>query len=683
LLDRSEVRLLTLTGPGGVGKTRLALRVAEEVGPHFAAGMVLVPLAPVGDPALVAAAIAQAFRLPVGAAVTLASELATRIGAGRYLLLLDNFEQVADAATILVELLNSCSGLKILVTSRVALRLRGEQEYRVPPLPAPTVDGAFGVERLGRSPAVQLFVARARAAQPTFALNEANAEAVAAICARLDGLPLAIELAAARVAVLPPAALLARLGRGLGLLTGGARDLPARQRTMRDTIAWSYALLPADCRDLFRRLAVFSGGWTLDAAEEIAGDPVAEEVLSGHATLLEHSLIYRIDPPSTVDTALLGDAEPAPRFGMLETIRAYGEELLTADGTSESLRAAHAAHFLAMATAAAPQLRGAQQAIWLARLDAELPNIRAALEWSFAGGDAALGLRLATVLERFWQYHGYIREGLAWLKRGLSLAEVSPTGRGQALGVAGWLARFIDDFASSVAFLEESLVLMREADDREGLSETLDSLGDVAYFTGDFARARALHEENLALRRALDDRWGVAMSLNGLGWVALAQGELAQAEALLDEALRIARELRDRRGIAMILGSQGLLALDRHAVARASGIFAARLRLFVALGNRVDIGMTLAGLAAAVALEGRDGRAATLYGAAAQHCERNEIDLDKLLWQRHYAPHLTAARARLGEEAWTAAWVVGWTLAPDEALALALPPAVGEALGLP
>jgi tetratricopeptide (TPR) repeat protein len=508
---------------------------------------------------------------------------------------------------------------------------------------------------------------------------------------------LAIELAAKRVKLFAPDALLARLDKRLTLLTGGARDLPARQRTMRETIAWSYDLLTPAEQALFEQLAVFVGGWTLEAAEAVVAELKIENekwgkdspgeqfsvlnpafsILDGHAALIDHSLLTRLGSGEMAGGSADGQHDlspvPEPRFGMLETIRAYGLEQLAAHGAEQAVRERHVAYFLALAEAAGPELRGPRQTSWLVRLESELANVRAALDWSFGGGEPATGLRLALALDRFWQYHGRPREGRAWLERGLASAEVPAAERARALGLAGWLARNMNDHAGATALLEESLALYRALGLREGLVETLDSLGDVAYFSGDLARARALHEENLALRRALGDRWGVAMSLNSLGWVASAEGDLDQATALLAEALELVESLGDRRGIAMIHGSQGLVALDRHDGAAAARTLTTSLRLFDELGNRIDIALTLAGLAAAAGLLGRDELAARLYGAAGRQSELNEMDdINDVYWQRHYAPHLGAARARLGEVAWATGLAAGRALSQQAAVAEAL-----------
>ncbi|MDP9369539.1 MAG: AAA family ATPase, partial [Chloroflexota bacterium] len=496
LLRSDHVRLVMLIGPGGVGKTRLALRLAGDLAADFDE-VAFVGLSSLLDPVLVVPTVAQAFGVREVAGRPLSETLAHALRERHLLLVLDNFEQVVTAASDLTALLARCPRLTILVTSRASLRVRAEYEHPVAPLPL----SQAGVEAGMPSPAVALFVERARSVRPEFDLTDANARTVAEICRRLDGLPLAIELAAARVKVLSPQALLARLTDRLRLLTGGARDLPDRQQTMRGAIAWSHDLLVPEEQVLFRRLAVFAGGFTLEAAEAVvpaAGD-LGIDVLEGVASLVDKSLVRRTERP--------GDE---PRFGMLETVREYARDRLAESDEQAAVQSRHLGWCLALAEAAEPELRSAGQGTWLGRLETEHDNVRAALTWAGEGVEPesrALGLRLAASLYTFWFVRSHWAEGREWLEELLRTDDSRPSAaRAKALFVAGLLAFAAGDPAAAAARHEESLGMARAVGSRTVEALALYGLGDAARLQGDASEAGRCYEAALALFQDLDDR---------------------------------------------------------------------------------------------------------------------------------------------------------------------------------
>jgi predicted ATPase/transcriptional regulator with XRE-family HTH domain len=552
LLCREEVRLLTLTGSGGTGKTRLGVQVAHELRNIFADGVFFVSLAPIREPSLVSTAIAQTLGIWEVGGQSLLDSLKTYLRDKQLLLLLDNFEQVLSAAGQIADLLAACSMLKILVTSREMLHIRAEYEFVVPPLPLPERLSS-GVRpdlvTLSRNPAIALFVQRAQSIKPDFQVTLSNIVPVTEICIRLDGLPLAIELAAARSKLLTPQALLTWLERRLLVLTGGPKDVPLRQQTLRNTIEWSYDLLNAEEQRLFRRLSIFVGGFILEAV-------VAFCSLLGDTTV---SALNRID--SLIDKSLLQPMkqsdEEEQRFIMLETICEYGQEALAAHGEMEVVRRSHALTYLEVAEQAEPELLGPQQAQWLERLDRESGNLRAAMQWWLEQPDHSgveKALRLGGALQQFWEVRGYRSEGRKFLQRALTAkAEVAPSVRAKALDAAIVLAVNQSDLDQAVALCEENLALCREHKDARGTALSIHRLSWIAWARGRLVEARSMEEGALALFRKLGDKWGIAASLEGAASVALDQADYARAYTFLEECLALWRELGNEWGLAYSL----------------------------------------------------------------------------------------------------------------------------------
>ena len=593
LLLRPDVRLLTLTGTAGVGKTRLALEVALELVHDFADGVHLVSLAPISDPAVVIPTIARRLGLIESGSQPLLDLLKTSQHDKHLLLLLDNFEQVIPAATLLAELLEACPDLKLLVTSREVLRLRGEHQFAVLPLALPDLKRLPDDRSLAHVPAVNLFIQRAQALKSDFQVTMDTAATIVEICIRLDGLPLAIELAAARITLFPPQALLARLDRRLHVLTGGARDLPERQRTLRNTITWSYNLLDTAEQQLFRCLSVFVGGCTLEAAEAVCGATenasadLAGSMLDGVASLINKSLVQQ--------TAQEGEQS---RFVMLETIREYGLEVLASGEEAEATREAHAAYYLALAEQAEPELSGPQQLMWFERLEREHDNLRAALSWfleqSSDGQSRELALRLSGALSQFWEIRGYVSEGRQWLERALDESPgVRSAVRAKALTGAGTLATKQGDFSQAEALCGEGLALYRELGDRRGSANSLSSLGYAALMRSNYTTARALEEEALALFREVGNTWGSVFALQNLTSVLFFQGEYARAHALLEESLVLSREGGDVWGHAVSLVLLGMVLLFQGDLARAHARLEECLSVSREMGYKWNIGTSI------------------------------------------------------------------------------------------
>jgi excisionase family DNA binding protein len=698
-------RLVVLTGPGGVGKTRLAMAIAAAAGGIFVDGVVFVSLASIRDPNLVPATIALAVGVREAGDRFLADQIAATLTKKHLLLVLDNFEQVTDAGTFVNTLLAACPHLSILVTSRARLRLSGEHLFPVPPLPVTEA-------------AVDLFSARARAVQPLFQLTADNRVVVTEICQRLDGLPLAIELAAARCAVLPPPALLARLDRRLPLLTDGPRDLPARLQTMRDAIAWSYDLLGADEQTLFRRLAVFQGGFTLDAAEWVSGiTPSPYDPITHHADTLTPSdtldLITRLADISLVKRNERLETEP--RFEMLETIREFGLEQLQRQGEIDLARRRHAEYVLHVAEDAEEKRRGPEQVFQLARLEAEHDNLRAAVAWSLeTPAGAELGLRLVGALPWFWYLRDHYREGRRWLEEVLARPEtqVPSPARVRALAGAGQFAiRNFRDYAMARAWLDQSIALGRAIGDKEGVASALQSLVWIDLFQADRGELRAAIDESVALYREIGDRWGLAASLCVLGMTIIVTEDPGAASAAISESLALSRELGDTWGLARALHYAGEVARFRGDDAEAQSLYEESLALYHALehrgaaaivlhnlayvaqhqgnarramacfaealaantsyGDHQNIGYCLGGIAGIATLLGQSERAAPLFGAADRLFER----LGTSIWpvdNVDYQRNLGATQEQLGTEAFTAAFAAGRALPLEEAIAVAM-----------
>jgi predicted ATPase/class 3 adenylate cyclase/DNA-binding CsgD family transcriptional regulator len=564
LLQREVVRLLTLTGPGGTGKTRLGLQVAAELIDLFPDGVYFVNLAALSDPTLVVSTIAQTLDLKETGEQPLPDLLKGYLRDKQLLLLLDNFEQVASAALQIADLLAACPKLKVIVTSRAVLHVRGEQEFPVPPLTVPDPKRLPDLVALSRYEAVELFVSRAQAVKPAFQLSKTNAPAIAEICARLDGLPLAIELAAARIKVLPPQALLARLGQWLTVLTGGAKDEPARQQTLRNTIEWSYQLLDAQEQQLFRRLSAFVDGCTLETIEAICDaldkNNEAVSVLDGVASLIDKSLLQQ--------TELM-----EPRLVMLETIREYGLERLTSSIEWEETQKAYADYYLWFSEEVEPQLWGPQQVRWLQRLEQEHGNLRTALRWFLEQGaskqNIEKALRLGAALRSFWLTRGYYSEGQTFLEQALASSEgIKATVRAKALSAAATLAGIQGDMDRAESLSKESLSLYRELGERPGIANALNQLGSISSSRGDLAAARQLSEEALALRRELGNKQDIASSLINVAAEISEQGEYNRGRALFQESVALFRELGNIRGIALsLLGLAEVLFISQSASA--------------------------------------------------------------------------------------------------------------------
>jgi predicted ATPase/DNA-binding CsgD family transcriptional regulator/DNA-binding XRE family transcriptional regulator len=702
-------RLLTLTGAGGVGKTRLALRVAADVAAGYAHGVWMVDLAPLADATLVPKAVASALDVREQPGRSLADTIVDALRRRHLLLVLDNCEHLVHASAALAEtLLQACPRLRVLTTSRHALRAPGETVWWVPSLKLPEVDALVTAEQVAGSEAVQLFVERARAVGPAFALTDQNAASVAHVCRHLDGIPLALELAAARLLVLSPEQLAARLDDRFKLLTGGSPTALPRQQTLRGTLDWSYELLSELERTLLRRLAVFAGGWTLEAAESVC----AGEGLEGDAIL---DLLAGLVSKSLV---VVGHEAQGVRYRLLETVRQYAWERLQAAGEQEDACRRHRDWCLMLGEEAEPRLYRAEQVEWLERLEREHDNLRLALAWTHAQTDGSIAFaRLARALWWFWYLHGHFSEGRRWLEQAVSGIEQASLRAGVLLGT-GWLSYGRGELDHATDLLEESLTLARERGDLRTAAQAMIALSFTLRDHGQRERSRPLLDECLAVSREIGYRWGAAFALYLMGVEAIWRREYAAAAEFCGQSLPIFRELGERLGLAYTLHELGRLAFDQDDDKRATELYEEGLALSRELGNRRGIcfaldglargarrrgeptrataliretlviwhglgnhwfqAFALAGLAALAAEQHESARAARLFGAAEARLETLGLTLPQVVRpDLRYDEAIARAREELGEVAFVDAWVAGRALsvdqAMDEALAVSAP----------
>ncbi len=702
-LLEGNARLVTITGPGGIGKTRIAIQIAHEVGSQFPGGVFFVPLAAISDPDLVAASIARAPGVVESGARPLTDLIKDHLRGvtdAQTLLVIDNFEHLASAAPLVAELLSDCPGLRVVVTSRTRLKLYGEQELVVQPLAGPDV--RTSVASVARAPAVALFVERAAALKPGFAVTPENAPALVDICEQLDGVPLAIELAAARVKTLTPQALLSRLSGRLQLLTTGAQDAAPRQQTLRAAIDWSYNLLTEPEQNLFRRLSVFVGGFTLDGAEAVcdATTDLGGDVLDLTASLVDKSLLQQLD--------LAGDDA---RFRMLKTIRDYAQERLESSSEAESIRRAHAAYCIVLAEEGSEELRGPQGVSWRQRFDVEQNNFRAALDWLLQARHADWGIRLGLALFPYWELADHLSEGSERLAALVALEPNAQTAsRARAMHCLGVLNHPQRRFESSRPYFEEAVAIYRVLGDRQGLAVVLNALG-ICYLSLDFnQRSAETLEEVAAIWRELGDQANVARTLTNLANTLERAGEHHRASAVIQDALTIFRQTGDAVGEGWTLSYAGDAARDRGETERATELYGSALELFRRVGDRhgvaaglADIGRLarqggdytrahtlnvealtlfhelgqmrsvarlLESMAIAAGGQQQSVRALTLAGAAASIrqvtgtvvAEADRIKLDEAI---------AAARGRLDRHPATVAWLEGWTMPEETAVAFA------------
>jgi predicted ATPase/class 3 adenylate cyclase len=725
LLCRPQVRLVTLSGPGGTGKTRISLQVGANVLEKFRDGVFFVPLTSVSDPALVPEAIAESLKLGETGDRPAKDSLKEYLRQKEMLLILDNFEQVVGAAPVVGELLAAAPHLRMLVTSREVLHVYGEKEFPIPPLQLPDLRHLPPIERLADYESVRLFVERATSAKPDFELTPDNAAPIAEICTRLDGLPLAIELAAARTRLLSPQAILSRLESRLKLLTSGSRDLPARQQTLRGAIDWSYHLLSPDEAMLFRRLSVFVGGCTLEATEAVCELPIADFKLQNdgdsntlQSTIYNSQSIDLLDGlGSLVDKSLLRQVEQPEgesRFVMLETLREYAHEQLEGCGELDAMRAQHAHYYLSLAEQFEVEVLGAKQKQGLQRAEREHDNLRAALEWTISErGNREIGLRIGSALYRFWHTAGYLAEGRRWMTALLDGVTGRTTLTAKSLYAAGYMVFLLGDLPAARTLLEESAAMSRELGETLWLAYALHILGAVTAFGNDPEEGRAISAEATAIfrRLGLEGKSGLVLSLLTGGVLTLLQGDYSASQTALEEARLVSRELgddymraqastylgdlariecdyaragayyeeslpvfRDFRGrgdVPALLHNMGYVALAARDYARAWDLFRESLALQQEIENKQGLAECLSGFASLAAAQDDAHKAARLFGATEALRQSSGAYMwpaERVEWERN----LAGAKAQLDEAAWERAWAEGKDMAVEKAIKYAL-----------
>jgi predicted ATPase/DNA-binding CsgD family transcriptional regulator len=660
-------RLLTLTGSGGCGKSRLALATASELVERFEDGVWMVELASLAELSLVPQAVAFNLGVRERPGRSLTEALSDYLRTRNLLLILDNCEHLVEACAELAEaLLHSCPGLRVLATSREALGITGEISWPVPSLSLPDLRRLTDLESLPRYESARLFIERTAAVRPNFTLTEQNAPAVAQVCYRLDGIPLAIELAAARTKMFSVEEISARLGDSFRLLAAGSRTALPRQRTLRATMDWSHELLGQRERVVFRRLSVFAGGFTLEAAESIcAGEELQrDEVLELLSRLVDKSLM------------VAQERDGAVRYRLLETIRQYGKERLEEAGEVAHVRQQHAGYYLAVAEEAEPELKGDRQVTWLEWLETEHDNLRAAMVWLLGRGESELAARLGWALWLFWGIRTHLAEGRRSMERALSArgsVAMTVSARAKALFVAGMMANYQGDHVSAEPLVQESLRLFKELEDNVGKAYALSNAGYVALGRGRYQQAIAVIEEAAHLFLEEGEKWGAAIELGFLAVAWRNQGDHERARRLAERGLAISREIGERQAITSALYTLAILAQTGGNDERAKNLFEEGLRLSAELGNEADVAHCLEGLASMYGAEGKIARAARLWGAEEALLEKLEDTVysyvpDRVLHRRQVA----AARSRVDEAAWTAAWTEGRVMSLEQAVEYAL-----------